>query len=87
MWIAHIVFIGCIIDSQLQQVLRVVWHHNSSDALIHAFCFEAAKSATYINQSMSSHCSQTDPISQYCHNGCNKETIQGQQFKKLVVLQ
>ena len=37
--------------SQLQQVLRMARHQNSSDALVHALHFEVAKSATYINQS------------------------------------
>ena len=81
-WISHIVFIDGIGDCQLQQVLRVARHQNSSEALIHALRFEAAKSATYIDQSMSSRSSQTDPIPQYRHSGWHKETIQKQQFKK-----
>ena len=36
MWITHIVFIDGIRDSQLQQVLRMAWHHNCSDTLVHA---------------------------------------------------
>ena len=53
---------------------------------VHALRFEAAKSATYINQSMPSRCSHTDPTSQYRNNGHNKETIQ-EQFKKSTVPQ
>ena len=81
-WISLIVFIDGIRDSKLQHVLRMAWHQNSSDALVHALRFEAAKSATYINESMPSRCSQTDPIPKYRHNGRNKETTQEQQFKK-----
>ena len=33
-WIAHIVFIDSITDSQLQQVLRMVWHQNSYNSLV-----------------------------------------------------
>ena len=68
-WIAHIVCIDGVRDSQLQQVLRMARHHNCSDALVHALCFEAAKSATYINQCMPSRCSQTDPITRYHYSG------------------
>ena len=68
-WISLIMFIDGIRDSQLQ-VLRMAWHDNKSDALVHALRFEAAKSATYINQSMPSRCSQMHPIPQYCHSGC-----------------
>ena len=53
-WISLIMFIDGIRDSQLQQVLRMAQHDNKSDALVHALRFEAAKSATYINQSMPS---------------------------------
>ena len=62
-------------------------HDNKSDALFHALRFEAAKSATYINESTSSRCSQKDPIPQYRHGGRHKETIQEQQCKKSAVPQ
>ena len=45
------------------------------------------KRQNYIKQSMSSRCSQTDPISQYRHNGRKKETIEEQQFKKSAATQ
>ena len=47
--IAHIVFTNGIRDCQLQQVLRMARHQNSSDALVHGLRFKAAKSATYID--------------------------------------
>ena len=46
-------------DCELQQVLQMVKHWNSSEALVYALNFEAAKSAScYINGFVPSHCSQ-----------------------------
>ena len=52
-------FIDGIGDCELQQVLRMARHRDSSEALVHALEFEAAKSASrYINGFVPSGCSQ-----------------------------
>ena len=57
-------FIDGIGDCELQQVLRMARHRNSSEALVHALEFEAAKSASrYINGFVPSRCSQKITVS------------------------
>ena len=60
----------CLSDCELQQVLRIARRRNSSEALVHALEFEAAKSASrYINGFMPSHCSQKIPVSHCRYDG------------------
>ena len=68
-------FIDGVRDSELQQVLRMAWHLNSTDDILQALQFEAAKLVTYVTKSMPSHCNQTDLKSHYHHNGQNKEML------------
>ena len=69
-------------DCELQQVLRMSRHRNSSEALVHALEFEAAKSASrYINGFVPSHCNQKVPVSHCRYDGCRKTMLSDKQFK------
>ena len=60
-------FTAGVRDNEIQQVLRMARHQNSSEALVHALECEAAKSAShYSNGYIPSHCSQKIPES-HCH--------------------
>ena len=75
-------FIDGIGDCELQQVLRMARHLNSSEALVHALEFEAAKSAScYINGFVPSRCSQKIPVSHCRYDGCRKIMLADKHFQ------
>ena len=79
-------FIDGIGDCELQQVLRMARHRNSSEALVHAPEFEAAKSAShYINGLVPSYCACiTMPLRWVQKNNVVGKTIQ--KFKRVATI-